>query len=120
MEKILPINKVTGEEYDQIHNWLRSTYGKAQICEDVECLGKGIRFEYALKSGESHGKLRERYITLCNRCHRKYDSKFKNYGHKVNYWRTIKVPENLWHEIRLEAAKHNRKIYEEISTKFNY
>lgn len=33
-------------------------------------------------------------------------------------WKSIKVPEGLWHLIKTEAVKHRRLMYEELQSKY--
>jgi hypothetical protein len=61
------------KEYFRIHYWLRQTFGKASICENINCKHLSKRFEYALKKGFEHEKNRENYIQFCKKCHQEYD-----------------------------------------------
>lgn len=37
---------------------------------------------------------------------------------KVQKWKTMRVPENLWRTIKTHASKKGIKIYEEIESKY--
>lgn len=63
----------TKYHYRIVHSWLAKHYGKADHCENPECNGKGIVFEYALKIGHEHDRNRDNYLMLCRSCHRNYD-----------------------------------------------
>lgn len=58
--------------YDEIHEWLIKTYGKANHCEFCQT-EKAKRYEHCLKKGEVHCKDIKCYIELCTSCHRRYD-----------------------------------------------
>lgn len=60
-------------EYARAHYWLRRNYGMMPICEADNCKNKSKKFDWALKKGKVHGKIRENYIRLCRSCHMKYD-----------------------------------------------
>ncbi len=76
------MEKINRKEYAQIHVWLNETFGKAVACENPECEGDSERVEYALKAGKTHKRLRGNYMTLCCKCHRRYDIKHNNKGHQ--------------------------------------
>ena len=64
---------MTKKEYRDIHQWLRATYGRPQICEQEQCSGLSKTYDWALKSGMSHKKDKNNYLRLCRKCHGKYD-----------------------------------------------
>ena len=72
-EAIWALNGISRSEYDAIHRWMRATYGKADLCEGVDCKGITKRFEWALKQGCRYSFDRDVFIRLCRSCHRKYD-----------------------------------------------
>ena len=59
--------------YNGIHSWLRLNFGKADKCENPKCLGLSKRFDWALKRGKTHERMRKNYKMLCHKCHLKYD-----------------------------------------------
>lgn len=70
--------------YVGIHQWLRKEFGKADRCENSECVypkrnwyGKIMkfpkRFEWALIHGKDYKRRRENFWRLCSSCHIKYD-----------------------------------------------
>lgn len=61
--------------YDGIHAWLRTKFGKASICENSKCLGKGRTYEWALIKGREYERKRKNFWQLCHSCHKKYDRK---------------------------------------------
>ena len=65
--------KTEGLGYFGIHKWLRKYFGYATKCENFNCLGKSITFQWALMRGKKHERKRENYIQLCRSCHNSYD-----------------------------------------------
>lgn len=61
------------KEYARIHHWVRTTFGKANKCENPKCEGKSHTFDWALRKGKNHEKKRQNYMQLCRPCHIKYD-----------------------------------------------
>jgi len=60
--------------YTAIHLWVRKHRGKPAYCENLDCLGlKSARFEWASISGECKRMITD-YMSLCTRCHRKFDN----------------------------------------------
>ena len=60
--------------YTAIHIWLYEQIGKANKCENLDCLKlPSSRFEYASISGECKRDVSD-YIQLCTRCHRRFDN----------------------------------------------
>lgn len=37
---------------------------------------------------------------------------------KMEKWKSIRVPESLWHIIRMESARKGIKIYQELKKKY--
>ena len=63
--------------YENIHGWLRKTFGKADICENYKCDCLSPSFDWALKKSKHHAFKRKHYIKLCRKCHHAYDNKSK-------------------------------------------
>lgn len=64
------------KEYNRIHYWIRSNYGKAIRCDfETTCTNKSKTFEWALKKGFDYEKKINNYYQLCKSCHTKYDYK---------------------------------------------
>ncbi len=62
--------------YSAIHKWLIKNYGRANKCENINCLKiSSKRYEYALLANKSYDHNRNFYKTLCVPCHRSYDSR---------------------------------------------
>jgi hypothetical protein len=61
------------KEYNEIHKWIRETYGKADRCENNECKGISKKFDWALKTNCSYKKDMTSFIQLCRSCHVAYD-----------------------------------------------
>jgi hypothetical protein len=61
------------KNYNNVHMWLKNHFGKASMCESGDCLDGSKRFEWALKKGREYDKIRENFIMLCSKCHKKYD-----------------------------------------------
>lgn len=77
-EKI--IKSIGRNEYEYIHIWLNSHYGKAFECEnrennilDFKCNLKSNCFQWALIKDKDYERKRDNYIQLCCSCHRSYD-----------------------------------------------
>lgn len=75
-----------------IHLWLSYNFGKANKCENPECLGSSKTYQWANLKNHKHSHKREDYKMLCVSCHRKLDRR-KDYcknGHKYTeentYW----------------------------------
>lgn len=63
-------------EYDRIHQYISTHFGKAHKCDNENCDSKHPkRYEWALKKGHRYSKYIEDYVQLCPSCHRKYDYK---------------------------------------------
>lgn len=78
------MKQVTQKTYNNVHLWLAEKFGKAVACENPECKGTSTLFQYALRAGKTHKRLRSNYMTLCRTCHSAYDAKHKNKGHISN------------------------------------
>lgn len=70
--------------YFAFHGWLERKYGKANHCENPDCIyprinanGKILKapkkFHWSLIHGKRHGHDRKRYRQLCASCHIRYD-----------------------------------------------
>lgn len=59
--------------YDNVHQWLKYHYGKAQKCEATQCPGISKSYDWALIKGKEYEKKRENFMSLCHSCHKKYD-----------------------------------------------
>lgn len=78
-------------KYAAIHNWLRSTFGKANKCESLTCNGRNSRkYTWSLLKGKEYQRKRENFWMLCYSCHTKYDfaeeTKLKIGKAKKKYW----------------------------------
>lgn len=71
--EIKRIVKTGSPEYARIHYWLRRNFGMPAICENQQCEKKSELYEWALKRGYEHAKVRQNYIRLCHTCHIRYD-----------------------------------------------
>jgi len=67
------IQGIPRKRYDQIHHWLRKTYGKAYKCEEPTCMGKSITYQWALNKSYDYAFNRENFTMLCKSCHAKSD-----------------------------------------------
>lgn len=56
-----------------MHTWLRYHYGKANHCENPDCLGLSKVFEWAKLKGKKYERKRENFWRLCKKCHVIYD-----------------------------------------------
>lgn len=65
--------KLAKNEYERIHYWMRTNFGKANECINPECLKKSTRYEWALLSNKEYEFNRDNFIELCKSCHTKYD-----------------------------------------------
>lgn len=67
------------KDYNAIHNWLRTVYGKPNKCDNIKCKGIGSgKFDWAKVKDKEYDFKRENFIMLCKSCHYYYDEKFKN------------------------------------------
>ena len=65
--------KLGKNEYQNIHNWLRRIFGKANKCEGVKCQGTSNKFAWALRENCEYKRDRNSFMMLCNSCHSKLD-----------------------------------------------
>jgi hypothetical protein len=56
-----------------IHFWIRYHWGKADHCDNFNCLGNSNHFEWSNKKKHVYTRNREDYQQLCRTCHRQYD-----------------------------------------------
>lgn len=61
------------KNYCAIHNWLRENYGKADHCNNINCDGSSIRYDWAKIKSKEHDYKVENYTQLCRKCHMRYD-----------------------------------------------
>lgn len=67
---MIPINP---QHYHAIHHWLKITYGRANRCENKECLGKSKNYNWAKKKDKEYAYDRDNFEQLCRSCHSKLD-----------------------------------------------
>jgi len=60
-------------KYQAIHTWLRTRYGNANKCENIDCKNKSKEYQWALIKGKLYKRRRNHFIMLCRSCHRKMD-----------------------------------------------
>lgn len=61
-------------EWNKIHTWLNSRYGKAKKCENLKCETPDSNvYHYALLRTKKYEKNRENFAQLCPQCHARYD-----------------------------------------------
>jgi hypothetical protein len=73
-ETILERYNIDMFAYHAIHHWLKKNFGKADMCENVECENKSINFSWAKKHNRNYEKERANFLKLCRVCHAKYDT----------------------------------------------
>ena len=56
-----------------IHTWLKQNFGKADKCENLNCIGISKVYDWCKKKNHKYLKKRTNFIMLCRSCHRKYD-----------------------------------------------
>ena len=67
-------------KYSGIHQWLYSKFGKASMCESLDCKGRSNNYNWAKLKGVKYERKRENFWQLCISCHRKYDGVKANKG----------------------------------------
>ncbi len=68
-----PLWKGEQASYTAKHIWIRRHYGKAQMCQNLDCECKNPkRFDWANLSGKYLREIKD-YIQLCVSCHKKAD-----------------------------------------------
>ena len=55
------------------HIWLKTNFGKADECQNMDCKGRSKTYHWALKKGFKYEHKRENYLKLCVSCHQLYD-----------------------------------------------
>ena len=91
--------------YAARHIWLVKNYGKAEKCENIECLGKYKRVEWASISGFNR-RDRSDYLHFCTSCHRRYDYGAEIKTEKGTYHKPLAIEVvcpncNHKHEVKL-------------------
>ena len=66
--------KVSDSLYSSVHYWLKTNFGKADKCENPNCLKKSNFYTWALKREKEYECKRKNFIKLCRSCHVKYDT----------------------------------------------
>lgn len=82
-----PAEKLTDNEYANIHVWIRNKLGSASRCSNRKCSHTSARFEWALKKGKKHERNIRYYQPMCRPCHVDYDTRWSNRGHISSYSR---------------------------------
>lgn len=59
--------------YAGVHKWISNNWGKADHCENRECLQESNTYHWSNKSGEYHRE-RDDWHQLCTQCHRFFDT----------------------------------------------
>lgn len=66
--------------YYAIHIWLKTNFGKANRCENLDgnvltfsCTQKSKNYQWAKKKASEYTRFKKDYYNLCVSCHRKYD-----------------------------------------------
>lgn len=67
-----------GISYSGIHKWIVRSFGRANKCENKDCISSSKIFDWAKLKDKEYLHLRENYIMLCRRCHLRYDRKKNN------------------------------------------
>lgn len=95
--------------YSTKHRWVRTHYGRANKCENKDCVTPYItHFEWANISGEYKRMDRSDWKMMCSSCHRKYD--YGNYcskGHEFTYENT-RININGWRICKICDAERAR------------
>ena len=63
--------------YQGVHTWLWRTFGKADHCENAECLGTSATYNWCLIAGKEYERKRGNFIQMCRSCHSRYDYKHR-------------------------------------------
>lgn len=68
--------------YSAIHHWIKSWFGKPDMCENREnnifpfsCSTLSKSFQWATKHNSTNLRSRNSYMQLCASCHARYDSR---------------------------------------------
>ena len=87
--------------YSALHDWLALHYGKANKCENPNCLGTSQKFQWSLLKHKKYERKRENFWMLCARCHVHYDNTIPYVS------KGVPVPK----ERRLKISKTLKKYY---------
>ena len=64
--------------YAGLHTYIRSNWGRADCCENPNCSGTCMQFEWSKKDHNTpYTRDRKDYQKLCKLCHRRYDKRNK-------------------------------------------
>lgn len=59
--------------YKGVHRWLGRIFGKANKCENPNCLKVSNFFDWSLLKGKQYLRKRDNFWMLCRSCHKIYD-----------------------------------------------
>lgn len=62
-----------GPSYWSVHGWILKNFGKADFCQNPQCLKVSKTYDWALLKGKDYEKNKDNFISLCRSCHKKYD-----------------------------------------------
>lgn len=68
-----PVWKGDKVSYKGLHRYLSQQFGKADLCENLNCLRLSGKFQWAKKREAKYTRNREDYFKLCTKCHYHYD-----------------------------------------------
>lgn len=93
-----------------IHNWIKRNYGKANKCENIDCLGKSKKFEWANLKNHKYSHDIKHYKMLCTSCHQIFDGNNKcNKGHEFTENNIYLFPNGI--RTCKKCKKETQKLY---------
>ncbi len=101
--------------YEAIHFWINRNYGKANKCENINCLKLSNKFEWSKIKGKEYERKRENFWMLCIFCHRKYDKAGVSAWNKTNFLKKC----NVCHK-DFKYVKSNNNLRKHCSRKCYY
>lgn len=108
---------ITMKEYQHIHHWMKKNYGPANMCENINCIGKSKKYSWAKKPGKEYKKDRDCFEMLCVTCHNIQDT--TDYKRRVTRERMTGVPLSEEHKNNIRESQKGRVFSKESRLKMS-
>ena len=112
-------------KYEGVHSWLRRKFGKANKCENPDCLKQSSIFQWSLINGKNYQKRRKNFQQFCITCHQKYDKENKCEMRKIFLRKLMEerkgkdeigifIPKDYYRKLSEIAKKNNRSMVGQV------